>query len=549
MSKFRTAFLMQLKEKVDYSFLKSKKETLIKVVFALLGFGAITVGAYAVLYICEFLNIFSPVGHIPLGVIAIVFFVMFVLSTINCTIGLSRALYFSPDTQMLITLPITPNQLFLSKMLVYFIGEVKRTFTFVVPVFVAYGVLSHFSILYYPWIALMLTIYTAVPVLIGGLLSVPGNFILRFFKKYPAIKIASITVFVAAFVGFVFWALFKIPSNINFIETWTAVSITIRNTLSWFTKNFYVFYAFVVFLCGKYVNLKVVLFTDLSWKVLLSMLGVIAVLVALNIFVSKPLYFKIASKQWEFRKKEGSREHKNRPLPKYGSLVVYEFKKNFRDSYVFGANLLTLVVAPMAILLANKVYASTATSLLGEYFIYSFNVLLILLFVTANNINLASIFARDGDAVYFGKTTPLKLFPFLSAKIMLNCLTSFVVLLFSVIVFAKLNAVETKTAITVFVLLFCAVGGHILWSAEIDILSPNIQKFKMHGDLAVSNDEIKATGLSFAVSFICFILVFFFLLQDGPTKGIIKVMSTAIIFFVLRLYLFYYKSKVLYKEM
>lgn len=548
MSKFKTLLLMQLKEKIDYSFLKSKKETLLKVVFALLGFGAITVGAYAVLYICEFLHIFSPINHIPLSVMAVVFFVMFVLSLISCTIGLSRTLYFSPDTQMLITYPITSNQLFFSKLLVYFVGEIKRTFTFVIPVFFAYGILSHLPVLYYPWMIVMLVLYSTIPLLLGGILSVPGNFLLRFFKKYPAVKIVAISIVIVAFVFGVYYALIKIPSNINFIETWTIVSKTIRNFLSWFTKTFYVFYAFMIFLCGKYVNLKSVLFTEMSWIVLLALLCTIVALAAINIFVSRPLYFRIASKQYEFRKKEINKHHNNKKISKYTSLVWYETKKNFRDSYVFGANLLTLVVAPMAILLANKVYAAVATSLMGDYFVYSFNILLILLFVTANNINLASIFARDGDAVYYGKTTPLKLFPFLTAKIMLNCVTSLVVLTFSVIVFAMLNNIGTTNAITTFVLLFCAVFGHILWSAEIDILSPNIKKFQTHGDTAVSNDEIKSTGIAFALSFICFALVLFFLLQDG-VFGITKVMIAAALFFALRLYLFYYKAKVLYKEM
>ena len=130
MSKFKTLFVMQLKEKLNLSFLNSKKQTLYKVVFSVLGFVAITAVAYLLLWLCQFLNLFSAINHIPLTVMAIIYTAIFVLNTFTCTVGLSKTLYYAKDNQVLITYPVNSDQLYLSKMLVYYIGEIKKIFTF-----------------------------------------------------------------------------------------------------------------------------------------------------------------------------------------------------------------------------------------------------------------------------------------------------------------------------------------------------------------------------------------------------------------------------------
>ena len=113
MNKFKTLFLMQVKEKIDFSFLKSKKQITFKVIFSILGFAVITALSYVVLYLCQMLNLFSAINHIPISVMSVIFFIMFVLNLLTCTVGLSKTLYYSKDNQILITYPVNANALFL----------------------------------------------------------------------------------------------------------------------------------------------------------------------------------------------------------------------------------------------------------------------------------------------------------------------------------------------------------------------------------------------------------------------------------------------------
>ena len=146
MNKFKILLAMQLKEKLNLTYLKSKKQTLFKVVFALLGFLAVTAVGYVILMLCAMLHLFSSANIIPIGVIALLLFVIFCLNTVSCTLGLSKTLFYAKDNQVLVTFPVKANQIYLSKMIVFFIGETKKAFNLVIPFFVSNCAFSDFSV-------------------------------------------------------------------------------------------------------------------------------------------------------------------------------------------------------------------------------------------------------------------------------------------------------------------------------------------------------------------------------------------------------------------
>ena len=118
---------MQLKEKLDFGFLRSKKQTMFKVAFSLILFLLVFGVSYFIMWLARFLNLFSAFYRIPLSFMAFVYFVIFVMNTITCTIGLSKTFYYSKDNQLLVTFPVNPNALFFSKLLVYL--KLRNVFT------------------------------------------------------------------------------------------------------------------------------------------------------------------------------------------------------------------------------------------------------------------------------------------------------------------------------------------------------------------------------------------------------------------------------------
>ena len=432
-------------------------------------------------------------------------------------------------------------------MLVYYVYEIKKTFNFVIPIFFAYGFLSGFSLVYYPWMIVMLVIFASIPVLIGGLLSIPTNYIIRFFNKYPIIKIIMLCLVLGLFVVGVWYIIGSIPADINLIRSWTTISIKIREILSWFSTAFYPFYAFVIFLCGKYIDFKSVLFTEYSWIVLLVMIGAIVVLTLFNYLLSRPFYLKMASKQFEFNKKSVKRFKHNHKYEGFISSCLYESKRAVRNTYIFSSTVLTLIVAPVAILLLNRIYAAINTRLMGDYLITGFNVLVIMLFMLANNINVSSVYSRDGDALPLNKVKPATAYKVLLPKLAFNVLSSVVTLIITSVIFINYSRFTTIENVYMFFMMLFVTLGHIVWSADLDFIHPSTDLFKTEGASAISKSEIKSTILAFAISLITFGLVIFFLFEGGKNI-MLKLMIFGALFFILRTWLFLYKAKVLYRE-
>ena len=542
MSKLKTLFLMQVKEKIDFSFLKSKKKTTFKVIFSILGFAVITALAYVVLFLCQYLNLFSAINHIPISVMAVVFFIMFILNLLTCTVGLSKTLYYSKDNQILITYPVNANALFLSKMLVYYIYEVKKNFSFIIPVFFAYGLISSLPFLYFIWFPIMITIFTLIPVLLGAILSFPVYFILRFFNRYPIIKVILLMLILAGVIALVVLAINAIPEDINLIRSWSVVSQAIRNFLSFFSDKFFVFYAITIFLCGRFEGMQSVLFTEYSYIVLLIMLAVILVLIGLNYLISRPLYLKMASKQFEF---DSGKTVKRNNVARNGFLssCINETKKALRDTNILSTTLATIILAPISILLLNTIYAAINTRMMGEYLAISFNILIILLFALAHNINVSSIYSKDGEAWILNKTKPCRPMELMLPYLCYNFIASTLIVIASTSIFLISTNLGSGNCVLIFFILLFLVYAHIIWSAEIDFLNPRSIKSQSN----VNPNEVKSILLTFAISLLSFGITIFFLL-DGMSGVWLKLFFFALAFLVLRCWLFYYKARIMFKE-
>ena len=542
MSKLKTLFLMQIKEKIDFSFLKSKKQITFKVIFSILGFVVITALAYVVLFLCQFLNLFSALNKTPISVMAVIFTIIFLLNLLTSMVGLSKTLYYSKDNQILITYPVSANELFLSKMLVYYIYEAKKNFSFIIPIFFAYGIISSLPFMFFIWFPVMITLFTLVPVLLGALLSFPVYFVLRFFQRFPIIKVILSLLLVGGIVAVVVLAINAIPDDINLIRSWGKISQAIRSFLSFFVDKFFVFYAITIFLCGRYDGLTPVLFTEYSWIVFLAMLGTISVLIILNFFISRPLYLKMSVKQFEFNNSK-ARKRPNVVHRGYFSSCINETKKSLRDTNILSTTLATLVISPICILLLNSIYSAINTRLMGDYLVICFNVLIILLFTLAHNINVSNIFSKDGEAMMQNKLKPKSTFQVLSPYLVYNFISTTLILIASTSVFfVSINLRVIDRILLFFTLLFLAYT-HIIWSAEIDFLHPRDLK----SQASANQNEIKSIILTFAISLIFFGVLFFFLL-DALSGVYIKMFFATALLFLLRFWLFHHKSRVLFKE-
>ena len=167
---------MQLKEKLSLGAGSSVKKRLFKWIWLLIEFAGITAIITVIFNFVMLLGLFSLVHDIPVSVISIVFTVMLFLSLITDTVGLVKSLYFSKDNTVLLTFPATPSLIFFSKLATYYVYELKKSFLFTIPMFIAFGIAKGFPLYYYPWLLLMFVLISVVPVLLAALISIPAKF-------------------------------------------------------------------------------------------------------------------------------------------------------------------------------------------------------------------------------------------------------------------------------------------------------------------------------------------------------------------------------------
>ena len=123
MKNLKTLVFMQLKDKIDFSFIKSVKATIFKIVLSILKFGIVTGLFYIGFLVLSKLQLVSLVDGIPQNFFTVLFSAMYLLSIVVCTFGLMKNLYFAKDNAFLVTMPTNNHTLFLSKLVVCLIYE------------------------------------------------------------------------------------------------------------------------------------------------------------------------------------------------------------------------------------------------------------------------------------------------------------------------------------------------------------------------------------------------------------------------------------------
>ena len=126
---------MQLKEQFNFKRLEvdsvSKFQIIVSALASILKFALVTVLCAAFLIVSKLLGLFSFADMpIPSNVISLIFIVMLVTSIVSCVVGLTKSMYYARDNSVLLTLPCMPTQVYLSKLIIFLVFEIKRNFSF-----------------------------------------------------------------------------------------------------------------------------------------------------------------------------------------------------------------------------------------------------------------------------------------------------------------------------------------------------------------------------------------------------------------------------------
>ena len=445
------------------------------------------------------------------------------------------------DNRVLLTLPASSATVFFSKLILYYVFELKRNVTFTLPMFIAYGMINGAVWYYYLWLIFCFAFISMIPVVIGALVSIPALFVATFVKQFKWLQLSL--MFVSS--GLVVWGIVAligvIPPNINIMGTWGSLFLSIQRFLNGFAKALYPFYCLTLMIVGGTLRIGSKLFAGDTFAYFGVMLACLAVALGLAYLLAKPLFIRMAARQFEFEKMVVPPK-KNKVFNKKLSPVLETLQMNVRSGrYVLSA-IVQLALPAIAILLLNKLYASMNTNYTGEVMTKTFNLLVMLVITVAFNNEYATVYSKEANARNIIKTRPQNpiytLLGRIAPRIAIIVLSTFAVVITAVSVS---SSDKGELVMMGLVTLFVSVA-HLLWCAEMDVMHSYADQYATVGVQFDSPNERNATIVGFLLSAF-FAFAYYFLSDRGTTSSIVKGIIIAAVFLAARVYLYVTRIK------
>jgi hypothetical protein len=514
--------LMQLKNKKKFK-IENKHRFMGVIALKALNIILITIIMTFVLY---FLNniLYIPVNH---------YFIIFILmltqgmNIISSTISLMMDLYLSKDNQILLTFPAKNNEVFISKLIVHYIQEFSKNLYVIIPILIAFGYINKIMFLYYVNIIPMIIIFPVLSILIASLLSIPIVFIRNYLKTHHLTSFIMTIIF----IGFLYFQMTsivsKIPYPIRIVQLYNqfVISITLFMQSSASYGLIYNRIGQLIYGIRPYLNYAILIFT-------------ISGLFICVLIISRPLYFKLATKSLEHNFTKQHKKTNKAEKSLYLSFLRKEWLITKRSLNELIANYSLLVTLPFFMYILNYIYMGLNRSTIGNQLVMIFNIMIALFITTASNIDSATAITKEGTEFVLLKTAPSDTTKVAWAKITFNVLFSFVIILISFILFQNALPVFPRSDIWyLFSFIILINTGHIFWSFQMDILKPSLSDYAQTGSLSGNKNISMSISTGFALSLVLSLIsiMLFFLVREVAWFVLIFI---AILFLCYRLYFF-----------
>jgi len=360
--------------------------------------------------------------------------------------------------------------------------------------------------------------------------------------QYPVVAVC-----VAGIVLALLSVISIIPANFDLLGTWGTTFWEIQDFIIEFCSSFKPFVWVATFIVGERYGIRNKFFTKTQLFTGAGLVAGIVVVMIVTFLIVRPIYFKMASVPFEFKKIKVNKIFANQKKSPVRAIVKKDGKMLLRDSEKLFSLVAIAIALPISILLLNKIYAAMDTGLTGMQMAVAFNVLLILLVALSSNARLAHIYSEEGASSYLNKTSPQTYLKLLFSKLIINMVTITISILATVIILAQFQAYTFWQGLQVFILLELIYLSHLLMSAELDIMNPQTEQYQTTGGHTNNPNETKATIIGFLMSALFAFLTYFFI-AENRTVVWIKLIVFAGILFAIRVWFYVNKIKIYYKE-
>ena len=547
--------LIQLRDKLDFSWTKSAKGIIQKIAFALLSFLIVGGIAFAAMFLMVSTFLLFAGDVIDIIIVFLTFFGM--LNVLSISLNLTKSLYCSEDNKFLATMPVGARMLFFSKLTVFTFFQIKRDFALLVPVTVGLIFYGSFAGLFPIWMALWclipLFLFSLISIMLGAFLSVPMLYIYQAFHNYPAVEIGLFVVLVPSLVFGLVYGISLIPNSIDLFDIWLPIRSNIIAWIKSFRGGFLPMDYVTVALHGELTAYQSYALTGKSFLATGAMLVVALLLVVLVSILIKPFYFLMMSKTFELKKRATGRRKNSKPMKQGTSVFLKEMRLSIRDFGISGTFIAVYLLAPVMFYFVDRVFGAIATSLAGDAMVIGFNLFLMLVPYLVSNSVVATLRSRQGNSVYMDKTHPIESTTPILARGAFQMILSVPSIAVEAYIFYQYSGMQAWGCVTLGVAVLLIQLGHIFHALAMDFMNPQNELYDMDGESKPNPNEFKTAATGFVIALVFGLLgVGFFIECTNHAWGYdsmwIRLVLIAVAFFVAQAMLFVWKVRAYYKE-
>lgn len=525
--RLRILTLLQLSDRIRIKKNQSAKAIAAKSGLIVLAFVIITGISTALVYaLCNLVMI--PKTH---ELITFVIFFLQILSIVASTSGLSKTLYKGKDNPILLAYPARHFEVFLSKLLVFYIYEFLKSIFILLPLFLGFGfIYGTLNFVYIISTLFMVAMLPLFPVLIGAVLTMPILFITRLLNKLPIIKV----ILTIAGLVFSFWLIIQItsliPVPLRIVALYNSFIMKVVGFITSVNK-----YALFYNLVGK------LMMGENFFINILILLGIIVGLTLLVVALAMPLYFSLASKSSEQANQKKHKGTNKRSKTTFLTFVKKEWLLSIRNINDLVSNYVFLVATPYVLFFMVSIFTAVDRNTLGHSMTIGFSAFISLLMASASNTASALAITQEGAEFVLLKTVPADTTKMAWAKIFFNLIFSSIIIIISFVVLI-IFATRIENVVPYWLLLIAILlinAGLIFWSLQIDIMNPKLREYAASGDSSSINNASRSILIGFITTILFTALVVIILFTGGnPVWQWVKIIGVALVFMLARMYLY-----------
>lgn len=393
-----------------------------------------------------------------------VFFILIVVLTVFEIFNIIKELFQSKDNQIYLKLPITKEQLFMSKMIYLYIRQLIISLVFLAVTAGVYGLVeTDITIFYYVRLVVVAFVIPFLSLIISSFLSIPVSAILGFLKKHKTILLLSlifvIGVFFVVYIQFINVVLSFI--NLTSLSSSPVIDPLVIEGLRNATDG--------LLLSNVFYNL---LMNEQFIMNLLIIIAVISVLMVGVYFLLKYYYFKTLNKQNERIDIKIKKEIKmNQPAV---AILKKEFKTMLRNpDYAFQAIVLNLLMPTFIYLTIRLTYRAGEVTV-GQEIVPGITLMTMLIFILLTNSFQGMIVSREKEAYFIMRITPMKILKQLFSKLAIGYLLNLFMILVTIVLITSFGFITVIEAVVIGILSILFSTGYTLILVSSDYKNPQI---------------------------------------------------------------------------